>query len=130
MPLLRISTNQALDENARARVLSESSRAVAGKLGKLGKLEQYVMVELNAGLSMSFAGSTDPLAYLELKSIGLPEDRSTEFSATLCRTMASCWRCPRHASTSSSATRHATSGAGTARPSELALPMGGTRRRR
>ncbi len=84
MPLLRISTNQALDENARARVLSESSRTVAGMLGKL---EQYVMVELNAGLSMSFAGSTDPLAYLELKSIGLPEDRSTEFSATLSRTM-------------------------------------------
>jgi hypothetical protein len=36
---------------------------------------------------MRFAGSNDPLAYLELKSIGLPTDRTTEFSQTLCDTL-------------------------------------------
>ena len=33
---------------------------------------------------MLFAGSNEPLAYLELKSIGLPADKTTQFSATLC----------------------------------------------
>jgi hypothetical protein len=36
---------------------------------------------------MLFGGDDAPLAYLELKSIGLPEERSNEFSAALCRLM-------------------------------------------
>ena len=50
----------------------------------LGKPERYVMVSLETNHEMVFAGDTLPLAYLELKSIGLPDDRTTEFSARLC----------------------------------------------
>jgi len=80
MPLLKISTNRIV-ENTEA-VLQATSQAVAAMLGKP---ERYVMVELHAGLPMSLAGSSEPLAYLELKSIGLPEERTAEFSAALCR---------------------------------------------
>lgn len=37
---------------------------------------------------MTFGGDDAPLAYLELKSIGLPGDRTTEFSNFLCELMA------------------------------------------
>jgi hypothetical protein len=33
---------------------------------------------------MCFAGDTAPCAYLELKSLGLPEQRTAELSAALC----------------------------------------------
>ena len=83
MPLLSIQTNQPApaDED---RALREISSAVAEMLGKP---ERYVMVSLDAGRPMLFAGDDSPLAYLELKSIGLPEDRSSEFSNALCELM-------------------------------------------
>ena len=50
----------------------------------LGKPESYVMVSLDVNPHMLFAGQDAPLAYLELKSIGLPGDRTRAFSDTLC----------------------------------------------
>lgn len=42
------------------------------------------MVALNHNPQMLFAGDDSPLAYLELKSIGLPADRTADFSKALC----------------------------------------------
>ena len=79
MPLLTIETNaRAATPSA---VVTEFSAAVASMLGKP---ESYVMVSLRHNPSMLFGGSDEPLAYLELKSLGLPRDRTAEFSATLC----------------------------------------------
>lgn len=85
MPLLKIDTNQVLDADRAEAVLRDASRQVAEILGKP---ESYVMVDLSAGRSMSFAGSTEPLACLELKSLGLPEAETAELSAALCRFIA------------------------------------------
>lgn len=82
MPLLRITTNIPCQDHP--ALLQQASQAVAEMLGKP---ERYVMVELHDQVSMSFAGTSEPLAYLELKSIGLPEDRTAEFSAQLCTLM-------------------------------------------
>jgi phenylpyruvate tautomerase len=81
MPLLRITTNVQTDRAASEKLTTAFS-AVVSKL--LGKPESYVMVILEQDAAMSFAGLTDPCAYLELKSLGLPESRSVEFSAALC----------------------------------------------
>ena len=81
MPYLQISTNKTLDSDAETRLAQAVSPLLAGMLGKP---ESYIMIEVHSGLSMLFAGTADPLAYLELKSIGLPESRSSEFSAQLC----------------------------------------------
>jgi phenylpyruvate tautomerase len=81
MPLLSVATNTELADPARAEFITTASRLTAEMLGKP---ERYVMVYLRSGQDMSFAGSTDPLAYCELKSIGLPTDRTTEFSRQLC----------------------------------------------
>ncbi len=81
MPLLKIQTNQSLDAERRARLLEAASRDLAEILGKP---ERYIMVILECNPDMRFAGSDEPLAYLELKSIGLPEGRTTELSQALC----------------------------------------------
>jgi phenylpyruvate tautomerase len=82
MPLLKIQTNREIDATAQPALLKQLSTAVADMLGKP---ERYVMVSLEHNEAMLFAGDDAPLAYLELKSIGLPGDRTTEYSATLCR---------------------------------------------
>lgn len=81
MPLLKIQTNVTLPADAAASFVAQASRAVAELLRKP---ESYVMVALEAGATMAFAGSAAPLAYLELKSIGLPQPRTGAFSRALC----------------------------------------------
>ena len=84
MPMLKIQTNQPVDPQRQQALTSKASKTVAELLGKP---ERYVMVSLDAGRPMLFAGDDTPLAYLELKSIGLPEDRSSDFSSALCELM-------------------------------------------
>ncbi|MCF7990390.1 MAG: hypothetical protein K9M02_08095 [Thiohalocapsa sp.] len=83
MPTLIIKTNAPLD-NADG-LLVAASRTVADLLGKP---ERYVMVLLEPVPALCFAGQSTPAAYLELKSLGLPEERTAELSATLCGLMA------------------------------------------
>jgi phenylpyruvate tautomerase PptA (4-oxalocrotonate tautomerase family) len=85
MPLLKITTNQAIEGSKRSTLLQTASKSVADMLGKP---ERYVMVVIENNPDMSFAGEMTPLAYLELKSIGLPADRTTELSNFLCALIA------------------------------------------
>lgn len=80
MPYLNIETNLELSPERQAGLLKKASGTVAQLLGKP---EAYVMVGLQQGRQMLFAGSDAPLVYAELKSIGLPEQRSAELSAAL-----------------------------------------------
>ncbi len=81
MPLLSITSNRKTDDELTDGLLKKASAAVAAMLGKP---ERYVMVIINHNPQMLFAGEDAPLAYLELKSIGLPSDRTKELSRTLC----------------------------------------------
>lgn len=80
MPYLLIKTNVTPAAGAGQRLLQQASRQVARALGKP---EDYVMVALEHSCPMLFAGSDAPLAYLELKSIGLPKAGTAELSALL-----------------------------------------------
>jgi len=80
MPLLKIQTNTSPDTLDRGKLVQNASALVAGMLGKP---EQYVMVSLEHNDAMLFGGSNEPLAYLELKSIGLPESKTADLSARL-----------------------------------------------
>ena len=82
MPLLRIQTTRALNQAGRSELLA---RAPSTTARLLGKPERYMMVSLETGCGMVFAGSDAPLAYLELKSIGLPADQTATLSAALCK---------------------------------------------
>ena len=70
-----------LDASQQNQLLSEASQLVTDELGKP---ENYVMVVIEPPVPMSFAGNTDPTAYLELKSIGLPDSKTRDLSYALC----------------------------------------------
>ena len=84
MPLLKIQTNRQLSAEDCSDLLKNLSMTVAQALGKP---ERYVMIVLEENQSMLFAGSDDPMAFLELKSIGLPVQITGDLSATLCGTI-------------------------------------------
>ncbi|MGR9107040.1 MAG: phenylpyruvate tautomerase MIF-related protein [Gammaproteobacteria bacterium] len=81
MPYLNIKTNQTIDEASGHRLLTTASAQVADALNKP---ERYVMVELSMNPQMLFAGTSNPCAYVELKSIGLPESQTRELSQLIC----------------------------------------------
>lgn len=85
MPYLKIQTNQPLDDMQQQALLEKASALVAEQLGKP---ENYVMVAIEAGQNMLFAGTHGPLAYLELKSIGLPATATGDLSSHLCALIA------------------------------------------
>ncbi|HHJ13540.1 MAG TPA: hypothetical protein ENJ79_04070 [Gammaproteobacteria bacterium] len=80
MPLLTIETNIELDDSRARNLAATASARIADTLGKP---EHYVMVSVRRNPAMCFGGSDAPLAYLELKSLGLPEERTAEFSNAL-----------------------------------------------
>ena len=81
MPYLKIQTNNDLPvEDAKA--LAKKVSALVARL--LGKPESYVMTSIENNPVMTFAGTDEPLAFLELKSIGLPESITTDVSRALC----------------------------------------------
>ncbi|MDX5151731.1 MAG: phenylpyruvate tautomerase MIF-related protein [Acidiferrobacterales bacterium] len=85
MPLLTIQTNIAIDEAGQENLIRQASSLVSEQLSKS---EKYVMVNLQDKQPMLFAGTDGPCALLGLKSIGLPEDRTTEISNALCALVA------------------------------------------
>jgi phenylpyruvate tautomerase PptA (4-oxalocrotonate tautomerase family) len=81
MPYLSIQTNKTIDASLGRELMQKASQSVAEMLGKP---EKYVMVALPPAIPMLFAGSYAPLAYLELKSIGLPQSATAQLSQGLC----------------------------------------------
>lgn len=79
MPVLSITTNSHLESSP--ETLKKLSLCVAEMLGKT---ENYVMVQMQHQSQILFAGNDEPLAYVELKSIALPQEHTNELSATLC----------------------------------------------
>ncbi len=79
MPYLHVRVNVGVED--RAGFLAACSREAAAALGKP---ERYVMVALDDGAPLMFAGSEAPAAYLRLASLGLPGAATPELSAALC----------------------------------------------
>ena len=82
MPYLKIQTNLPLGKKAERAILKNASTLVAEQLEKP---ESFVMIALQADTPMLFAGSDDPVAFLELKSVGLPARRTKDLSEALCQ---------------------------------------------
>lgn len=78
MPYLAITTNASLTPEAESALVAAASKCLSAELGKP---EAYVMVSLQRVPTMSFAGSGEPTAFLDLKSIGLPRSLNSVASA-------------------------------------------------
>jgi len=81
MPYLKIQTNLPLTRKAQRSIMKSASTLVSTELDKP---ESFVMVALQPDTPMLFAGSDEPLAFLELKSIGLPARKTKQLSRVLC----------------------------------------------
>lgn len=81
MPYLSIETNQSINDAQKEALLTKASALVSKELGKA---ESYIMVSIAPTRPMMFAGKPESCAYLELKSIGLPESKTKSLSAALC----------------------------------------------
>lgn len=84
MPYLMLQTNVSLDGTDKKALLQQLSSVAAEELGKP---ERYVMLAIEDNTPMLFAGSDAPLAFIEMKSIGLPEAITADLSAALCKTV-------------------------------------------
>lgn len=81
MPVLSIESNRPMLGDNSLKIISSSVAQM------LGKPESYVMVKYMHNPDMLFAGTNEALAFLELKSLGLPEEKTTQFSAALANLM-------------------------------------------
>ena len=78
MPLINLRTSLASVDNHEQLLLEMSSLLAE----QTGKPEAYVMTLLETGVPMTFAGSAEPAAFVEVKSIGAlrPPAMSAAFS--------------------------------------------------
>lgn len=81
MPYLNIKTNHALAPNTAQALLKKASARIAEALSKP---ERYVLTELSLNPQMLFSGTDEPCAYIELKSIDLPESQTRDLSHAIC----------------------------------------------
>jgi len=81
MPYLKIQTNLPIGKKSQQTIMRSASALVARELDKP---EDLVLVSLEADTTMLFAGSDDPVAFLELKSVGLPARKTKALSQVLC----------------------------------------------
>jgi phenylpyruvate tautomerase PptA (4-oxalocrotonate tautomerase family) len=81
MPYLKIQTNLPLSEKTEQTIMKSASGLVARELEKP---ESFVMIALQANTPMLFSGTDDPVAFLELKSVGLPARKTKTLCQSLC----------------------------------------------
>ncbi|HIK07759.1 MAG TPA: hypothetical protein IGS40_24230 [Trichormus sp. M33_DOE_039] len=76
MPLIKVQTSASAPEKAEIEAMLKS---LSAKLAKhLGKPESYVMTAFESGIPMTFSGNTEPVCYIEIKSIGTMKPNQTE----------------------------------------------------
>jgi phenylpyruvate tautomerase PptA (4-oxalocrotonate tautomerase family) len=74
-------TNAKVTGEAGEEFLKEASKVMAAGTGKP---ERYVMVKIEDGLPMVFAGTDEATAFLEVRSIGYPADGVKGLTRSLC----------------------------------------------
>ena len=84
MPYLSIQTNVGIEEEAQKRLLTEASKIVATALNKP---EKYVMVAWTPATEMTFDNDPNGAAFLEVRSIGIPETSRQKLPGALAKCM-------------------------------------------
>ncbi|MEO1094183.1 MAG: phenylpyruvate tautomerase MIF-related protein [Cyanobacteria bacterium J06638_28] len=82
MPLIKVQTSLPAPDKADIEsMLKELSSSLASHLGKP---ESYVMTAFEGDVPMTFAGSTDPVCYIEIKSVGTMGSKTKAMSQDFC----------------------------------------------
>lgn len=82
MPLIKVQTSVNSPEKAQVEsLLKDLSSALASHLGKP---ESYVMTAFEPKVPMTFAGTSDPVCYIEIKSVGTMGSKTKAMSQDFC----------------------------------------------
>ncbi len=82
MPLIKVQTSVSSPDKAQVEaMLKDLSASLASHLGKP---ESYVMTTFEADVPMTFAGTTDPACYIEIKSVGTMGSKTKAMSQDFC----------------------------------------------
>jgi phenylpyruvate tautomerase PptA (4-oxalocrotonate tautomerase family) len=81
MPLVRLQVSVKVDNDKRKSLMERLSGTIAKQLGKP---ESYMMVVLEPETPILMAGSPDPAALAEVRSVGeISPDQATSLSGTI-----------------------------------------------
>ena len=76
MPLIKVQTSVSTPTKPEVEAMLKN---LSAKLAKhTGKPESYVMTAFESEVPMTFAGNTDPVCYLEIKSVGTMKSEQTQ----------------------------------------------------
>lgn len=95
MPLIKVQTSVPAPERAQVEtMLKDLSSSLASHLGKP---ESYVMTAFEPDTPMTFAGTTDPVCYIEIKSVGTMNPTQTKaMSQDFCKKVNEALGVPTH----------------------------------
>jgi len=82
MPLIILHTNQPIADEASTSLLTALTH-LASK--HLNKPKEYVQVLVHPSTTMTFAGTAEPTAWVEVRSLGLPEGSPQQLTEGLCQ---------------------------------------------
>ena len=86
MPLIKVQTSVSAPAPGQADTLLKQ---LSGSLAThLRKPESYVMTVLEPDVTMTFGGTTEPVCYVEIKSVGsMSRDQTQAMSQEFCETL-------------------------------------------
>ncbi|MFH7242513.1 MAG: phenylpyruvate tautomerase MIF-related protein [Spirulina sp.] len=94
MPLIKVQTSVPSPDKAQVEsLLKDLSARLASHLGKP---ESYVMTSFTADVPMTFAGTTDPVCYIEIKSVGTMGSKTKAMSQDFCTQVESALGVPKN----------------------------------
>lgn len=76
MPLIKVQTSASVSDRTTVETLLKNLSASLAK--HTGKPESYVMTAFEPDVAMTFAGTTDPVCYIEVKSVGTMNPAQTK----------------------------------------------------
>lgn len=80
MPYVKLQTNQSLSREGKLDLLRDLTSLISKELNKP---EKYVMTIIQDAQIMLFGNTDESAAYMEFRSISLPEDQTQALSKTL-----------------------------------------------
>jgi phenylpyruvate tautomerase PptA (4-oxalocrotonate tautomerase family) len=86
MPLIKVQSSISAPERDKVEALLKTLSASLAS--HLGKPESYVMTAFEPDVAMTFAGTTDPTCFVEIKSVGSMNGSQTKaMSQDFCETI-------------------------------------------
>lgn len=95
MPLIKVKTSVSAPEKTEVESMLKS---LSAKLAQhTGKPESYVMTAFEPEVAMTFAGNTEPVCYVEIKSVGTMKPEQTKAMSTdFCETISQLLSVPKN----------------------------------